>query len=527
MDQAEVIACLEAPTSHGGVAVQRIDTHASVVFLAGPRAWKLKRAVRYDYLDFSTVERRRAACEAEVRLNRRTAPALYHGVVAVTRELDGRLRLGGGGVPVDWVIEMGRFDQEALLDRQAARGALAFDLMEPLAAAIARFHRDAEVRHDHGGAAAMTWVVEGNRAGFAEHGAGVLPPDRCAALTDASLAAIDRLRARIEARRDGGFVRHCHGDLHLRNIVVLDGAPTLFDAVEFNDELACIDVWYDLAFLLMDLWQHRLPLHAHAVFNDYLAATGDAAGLALLPLYLSCRAAVRAKVAATAARLQADGAARAAQEALARDYLAMAARLLGPPAAALLAVGGLSGSGKSTLARALAPRVGPVPGACLVRNDVVRKALAGVSPLTRLGPEHYTAEVSARVYSTVAERAALALRAGHTVVVDGVFARASDREAIARVAADCGVPFAGIWLDAPAETLLARARARQRDASDADEAVVRAQLSQAIGSQAWHRVDASGTPESALREALALLARVRPESLREDDGDTSRALKVD
>jgi predicted kinase len=168
-----------------------------------------------------------------------------------------------------------------------------------------------------------------------------------------------------------------------------------------------------------------------------------------------------------------------------------------------------------------------VPGACLVRNDVVRKALAGVSPLTRLGPEHYTAEVSARVYSTVAERAALALRAGHTVVVDGVFARASDREAIARVAADCGVPFAGIWLDAPAETLLARARARQRDASDADEAVVRAQLSQAIGSQAWHRVDASGTPESALREALALLARVRPESLREDDGDTSRALKVD
>jgi aminoglycoside phosphotransferase family enzyme len=400
-DQSEVVSFLVSPATHGGASVERIETHASMVFLAGLRAWKLKRAVKYDYLDFSTASRRKAMCEAEVRINRRTAPAIYRGVLAVTREPDGSLTLGGSGPPVDWLVAMTRFDQDGLFDRPAARGTLDQALMPPLGAAIARFHESADRRTDHGGVAGMAWVVEGNADGFAEHGAGILDAGACADLTGRSREALARHRQLLDERREAGCVRRCHGDLHLRNIVLLDGRPTLFDAIEFNDDIACTDVLYDLAFLLMDLWRRHLPAHANAVWNGYLARSGDAGGLALLPLFLSCRAAVRAKTSATAATLQADAARRRELEGTARDYMVMAQQLLQPPPACLIAVGGFSGSGKSTVARALAPLVGAVPGAVVIRSDEIRKQLSGVEPLHRLGPEGYTAAVSERVYTTL------------------------------------------------------------------------------------------------------------------------------
>jgi aminoglycoside phosphotransferase family enzyme len=288
-DQQDVIDCLSASSTHGGEQVDRIETHASVVFLAGARAWKLKRAVRYDYLDFSTADLRRASCEAEVAINRRTAPRLYHGVTAVTREADGHLALGGSGTPVDWVIEMSRFDQEDLLDRRAASGALELGLMRPLARAIAHLHLTAETRPEHGGRAGMAWVVDGNAADFAAQDGRLVDPGVRDALVAGSQDALSRHAALFDARRDQGLVRQCHGDLHLRNIVLLDGTPTPFDAVEFNDHIACIDVLYDLAFLLMDLWKRGLPRHASAVWNAYLPETADLTGIAALPLFLSCR----------------------------------------------------------------------------------------------------------------------------------------------------------------------------------------------------------------------------------------------
>jgi aminoglycoside phosphotransferase family enzyme/predicted kinase len=501
-DQSEIVSFLASPSTHDGAAVERVETHASMVFLAGTRAWKLKRAVRYDYLDFATVERRKAMCEAEVRINRRTAPAIYRGVTAVTRQPDGSLALGGSGSAVDWLVEMTRFDQETLLDRLAARGALDLALMRPLATAIARLHASAERRPDHGGAAGTSWVIDGNAAGFAEQGADILDQAACAELTRAARQALESHRGLLESRRDGGFVRQCHGDLHLRNIVLLDGRPTLFDAIEFNDEIACIDVLYDLAFLLMDLWRRRLRHHANAVWNAYLSDAGDVGGIPLLPLFLSCRAAVRAKTSATAANLQADPRRKGELEEMSRDYLAMAQRLLRPPPACLIAIGGLSGSGKSTLARALAPLVGAVPGAAVIRSDEIRKQLCGVDPLQRLGAEGYSVDITQRVYSTIAHRAAQVVAGGHAAIVDAVHASLADRDAIERVAAAVPVPFVGVWLEAPESVLIARSEQRHLDASDADAAVIREQIARDAGAITWRRIDALPALDDVLRTTV-------------------------
>ena len=500
-DQTPVVEFLGSPATHGGASVERIDTHTAIVFLAGDRAYKLKRAVRFDYLDFATAERRRASCDREVRLNRRTAPSVYRGVMAVTRERDGSLALGGPGTPIDWLVEMNRFEQAALFDRLAAAGRLGLDLMPPLAAAIAEFHAAAEHRTDHGGKAGMAWVVEGNAAGFAEYGGGFLDAPACSRVTDDARGELDRRGALLDGRRESGFVRQCHGDLHLRNIVLLEGRPTLFDAVEFNDEISCTDVLYDLAFLLMDLWRRQLPGHANAVWNRYLVETGKLDGVGLLPLFLSCRAAVRAKTSATAARFQDDASRRRELQALARKYLAMAEELLHPPRACLIAVGGLSGSGKSTLALGLAPSVGAVPGAVVFRSDEIRKQLLNVPLLDRLGDRGYAPEVSERVYATLAERASQAVREGHCAIVDAVYARPADRLAIEQIAAAASVPFAGFWLEAPESTLIRRTEERRNDPSDANADVIRMQRAEATGDIGWHRLDAAIPADRVLQSA--------------------------
>jgi aminoglycoside phosphotransferase family enzyme/predicted kinase len=512
-DQSAIIEFLAAPSTHGVAEVQRIDTHSSIVFLAGERAYKLKRAVRFDYLDYSTSARRRTLCQAEVRLNRRTAPTLYRGVLPVTRQRDGSYQLGGDGTPADWVVEMTRFPQEALLDRLATTGHLDLASMPLLASAIATFHRSADHRTDHGGRAGMSWVIDGNAAGFEEFGPPCLNVETSHRWIEHSRRELQRLTDVLERRRELGFVRQCHGDLHLRNIVLLDGQPTLFDGVEFNDEISCIDVLYDLAFLLMDLWRRRLPRHANVVWNRYLSSYDDVSGLSLLPLFLSCRAAVRAKTSATAASLQQDAERRRELHTAAGEYLVMADRLLRPPRASLIAVGGLSGSGKSTLALALAPIVGAVPGAVVLRSDEIRKRLCGVPPLERLGPEGYLPHVSTRVYDRLAEQAASILRAGHSTIVDAVYAHATDREAIEQVAAAASVPFIGLWLEAPELTLVGRTEQRRNDPSDADANVIRTQRTQDTGEITWHRIDASFSAASVLESAESYLRDHRGDAL--------------
>ena len=505
--QEEAIAFLGDPRAHEGQAVERIDTHAALVFLAGNRALKLKRAVRYPYLDYSTVEKRHAACLAELAINRRTAPALYREVVALRRGSDGGLFLDAGagngmGEAVDWLVSMTRFPDDALFDRMAERHRLTPDLMRRLAERIAAFHGEAAPRPDGGGAEAMRAVADSNLEDL-RAAPDLFPEAPVARLAERTAAALDRLAPLLEERRRSGFVRHGHGDLHLRNIVLLDGEPTLFDAIEFDEALAVADVFYDLAFLLMDLDYRGLRPLGTVVLNRYLEETGDYGGLAALPLFLSVRAAVRAKVLAAALRLG-GGASGLAEEA--RRYLDHALAALDLAPARLVAVGGLSGTGKTRLAEGLAPGLGPAPGAVVLRTDVLRKRLCGVAETDRLPEDGYAAPVTERVYADLYRRAAAVLAAGHAVVVDAVSARPEERRRLASIAADAGVRFDGIWLEAPLTARVERVANRRNDASDATADVVERQERYDLGTIDWVRLDAGRVAADVLDDARASLA---------------------
>lgn len=491
--QAAAFACLAAPSTHGPGAdrIERIDTHSAVIFLAGPFAYKVKRAVRFPFLDFSTLEKRRAACAAEVAINRDAAPGLYLGTVALVRGPEG-LSLAAADAPgaVEYAVKMRRFDTAATLDRQAERGPLDPGLVAALARKVAAAHGAAP--------AARGWDVGARLAAYLADNAqacaarpDVFPAAEVAALAARSEALLSRLGPLLAARSAAGEVRRCHGDLHLRNIVLLDGEPVLFDAVEFSDDIATCDVLYDLAFLLMDLWQRGQRAEANALLNRYLWARPDDTldGLAALPLFLSLRAAIRAKVEA-AGLAHLSGAVRTAAEARVRHFFDAAGALIETGRPELLAVGGLSGSGKSTFAARIAPATGRAPGAVILRSDIERKRLAGVGETDRLPAAAYTPEASAEVYARLRTLAARVLAAGHSVIVDAVHACPQERATIEQVARAAGAAFRGVWLEAPDETLIARVGARTGDASDADADVVRQQLGYDLGAIGWERVSA-------------------------------------
>jgi aminoglycoside phosphotransferase family enzyme len=410
-DQGEVIAFLSRGDVYGqpGATVERIETHASVVFLVGDRVYKLKRALRYSYLDYSTVEKREAMCRAELLLNRRTAPQLYLGIRAVARESDGALALDGAGEPVDWLVEMARFPQDMLFDRLAEKHKLTPLVMRDLADAIAAFHDGAERCDVTGYSAAMRDIADGNIRNLRFSGA-TLDPDKIATLAWATAAALARVEPLLDKRGRDGHVRRCHGDLHLRNICLIEGKPGLFDGIEFNEEFIRIDKLYDLAFLLMDLDHRGLDDGASTLFNRYLDWVGDDTGLAVLPLYLSIRAAVRAHVSMAAVGQSRTEQSKPTLVAEASQYLDLALALLAPARPCLVAVGGFSGSGKSTVAHALAPSFRPFPGARILRSDVLRKRLAGVLPETRLPETAYDLAANERVYRALYEEAAEALK---------------------------------------------------------------------------------------------------------------------
>jgi aminoglycoside phosphotransferase family enzyme/predicted kinase len=483
---------------------KRIDTHAASVFLDGKRVLKIKRAVQFPFLDYSTLEKRKAACEEEIRINRPLAPQIYHRVVAITEEPDGSLKVGGSGRPIEYAVDMSRFDESRTLDHLAKAGPLDAGLASAAADAIVASHAAATSAGGEPWVASIPGLIDGNSNGLRK--GNHFEADEIHQLSEASRAMFQRLRPLLEQRGRQGFVRRCHGDLHLANIVSIDGQPVLFDAIEFDAQMATTDVLYDLAFALMDLLHHDQPFAANIVLNRYLAATPpeNLDALSALPLFLSIRAAIRAQVAlARLARPDADGA-RGRDEA--RRYVDLAQGLIHPPAPRLIAVGGLSGTGKTVLARALAPVITPQPGAVVLRSDVGRKQMFGVQDTDRLPPSAYTAEVTARVYATLLQHARRVLVRGHSAIIDGVFAREDERDAIAALARECNAPMSGLFLVADLATRQARIGSRQGDASDATQEVAAQQERYNIGHIGWATIDASGTQEQTLQRCRIAIA---------------------
>ena len=506
--QAAVFALLGNPATFGVAEVRRCDTHAASVFLAGDRAIKVKRAVRYPFLDYSTLDKRKAACRAELDVNRNFAPQLYCRVVPITREADGSLALDGTGEPVEWAVEMARFDENKTLDHLADRGELDDALAGKLAVAVAAMHERAQPVEPESWITAIEGFIADNAAAFRRHG-DLFPSQSVAALERNSQDALARLRPLLRARGALGLVRRGHGDLHLGNIAVFDGEPIAFDALEFDPIIAAGDVLYDLAFLLMDLVERGLLGAANIVLNGYFSATRrieDCDGIAALPFFMSLRAAIRAKV--TAARFDLAAAQDRREIAQsARRYFDLALDLLAPTKPVVICTGGLSGTGKSLLARQIAPMLAPLPGALVLRSDVERKALYGVGENDRLPAEAYRAEISEKIYRLLTDKAARIARAGHSVIVDAVFGKADERAAIETAADKAGAGFHGLFLVTDLPTRLNRIGARGPDASDADAEVARKQEEFDTGTVAWAIVDASGSPEQTLRSARAAIDR--------------------
>jgi uncharacterized protein len=400
---------------------------------------------------------------------------------------------------------MRRFDENATLDHVADREAVSGAIIDKLALVVRRSHARAPLRDAARAAHALETYIEQNRAAFAER-PDLFDPPTAHKLTVDSRRAFAIVRPALLKRGEAGFVRRCHGDLHLRNIVLIAGEPTLFDAVEFSDEIASGDVLYDLAFLLMDLEERGLRAAANRLFNRYLAPEPPEAltDLIALPLFLSLRAAIRAKVeAASAERL--EGQKRDEARALARRYFDCAVRFLANVPPQLVAVGGLSGVGKSALAGAIAPEIGRAPGALWLRSDVERKAMFGIEETVGLPASAYANDVTRDVYDQLIVKARTALRAGQAVLLDATFAAAAERTAAAAAATDVSVAFAGLFLDAPLATRLERIASRRADASDADTDVARRQTAEPLSEKGWAAVAASGSLSDTTALARARL----------------------
>jgi aminoglycoside phosphotransferase family enzyme/predicted kinase len=467
---------------HPVAGVRVLETHISWVLLTGEYAYKIKKPVDLGFLDFSSLELRRRYCEEELRLNRRLAPELYLDVVEI-RGAPGAPRIGGDGPLLEYAVRMREFPQAALASRALADGAFGAAEVDALAALIARFHEGAPRAPESERFGSPDRVQAAAQQNFEQ----MLPLVKSAP-DDRALRELRRWTERefaargeaLAARRKQGYVRECHGDLHLRNIVLLDGRPVPFDCIEFNPDLRWIDVMSEVAFLAMDLEDRGRRDLAWRFLARYFEATGDYAGLAVLPYYLVYRALVRAKV--HLLRSRQSGLRRPERARLARafeDYLRLAARLAAPRHPALLLAHGLSGSGKTTFTQTLIEAL----GAIRVRSDLERKRAHGIAPLASsgsgVGKGLYSAVVNTATYRRLGELAQEALRAGFSVVVDGAFLKRSERDAFRAIAERINSPFVILDFHAPLEVLrerIALRLARADDASEADFAVLEHQI---------------------------------------------------
>ncbi|MEN8722334.1 MAG: AAA family ATPase [Alphaproteobacteria bacterium] len=498
--QADLLSAFSQSLEEQHGQVTRIDTHASVIFLAGDRAYKVKRAVRYPFLDYATLGKREIACKREFEINKAMSPVLYVGCAALIKRQNGGVTLVPDTPPADipaceWAVVMHRFGDDQLLSTMAEQDFLSRTLVEETSRLVATTHAAAQpvaANERHGGGCRRfnEMVSETITALTRQH-----DPDTIMQLTRIATimaAQITGFAPRLDDRLADNLVRHCHGDLHLANICLFNNKPTLFDAVEFNPTISTIDCLYDTSFLWMDLIARGHADLANNAMNTYLPYFDRYEDSGLIGLYMAARALIRARVAYTRAMIIDGSDAKQAARRDARHYLNLAEQCLAQAQPSLIVVGGLSGSGKTTLARNIAPHIGGVAGAIHIRSDVVRKRLHNIDPLTPLPPSAYTKESSVTVYQAMIEQARAALKAGMPVIMDAVYAHDDERQAVARLAVECGVPFSGLWLSAPLQMRVNRVAERNNDASDADVNIVRKQDGTCIIPQDWHALHSAG-----------------------------------
>jgi aminoglycoside phosphotransferase family enzyme/predicted kinase len=506
-EQAQLIQSLLVPAVFGPpcTEVRIIETHISYVLLTGRDAYKVKKAVNLGFLDFTTLAARHHYCRRELELNKRLAPAIYLEVVTITGTPDAP-RIGGDGPALEYAVRMREFPQDALLTRVLTRGELTAAHLDTLASIVAAFHGTAATAAPDSSFGSVNEILALAIENFTEMDPLVEDP------TDRrELSALRRWtenehasRAALFAeRRRRGFVRECHGDLHLGNIALIDGAVTIFDCIEFNDDMRWSDVIADVAFLVMDLQGRGRPDFASRFLNAYLELTGDYDGVLVLRFYLVYRALVRAKVASMTARQAADAGTRRVRAAECSEYLALANRCGESTSRGIVMTHGVTGSGKTAGSQALVE----LASAIRIRTDVERKRLHGLGPQARteagLNAGLYSALDTDQTYATVLRLARLVVGAGFPVIVDGTFLQRRQRDQVRALAAELDVPLVIVDFAAPVEILRARVQQRHEagvDASDADVHVLEHQLRTAepltsdergstVTFDAWPRLD--------------------------------------
>lgn len=511
-----LLSGLQSPDaySHQVADVRVMETHISWVILTGEFAYKIKKPVTLGFLDFSTLERRRRFCEEELRLNRRFSPDLYLDVVPVTGTPEAP-RVGGDGAPFEFAVKMRQFPDEALFSRRLRANSVTAAHVDSLAAAIADFHARAAVAtvDSPWGTADAVWapVAENFRQlSLSNHDTEQIAGLRCWAE-----AEFQRLQPVFAARKRDGFIRECHGDLHANNLLILDDQVRMFDCVEFNENFRWVDVLSDLAFLCMDLEDFGRADFAHRVRNRYLETTGDYAGLAVWRYYSVYRALVRAKVAAIRGRQTDDPAQRVEAARQLENYLSLAERMTEPSAPTLFITHGPSGSGKSTLTQPLVESLGVVR----IRSDMERKRLPSGPP----AGDRYSPEARQQVYDRLAELSESVLQAGLAVLVDATFLKRPQRSQFRQLAERLSATFMILDFQTPGDVLrerVARREQGQRDASEADVAVLAAQLAEAEPLAEAERgcaltIDTtSAEPLAAIGRALSGVDAARPQKPR-------------
>jgi len=493
--------------------IELIETHGASVLLGNNIALKIKKPVLYGHMDYSTPAQRRLFCEKELARNRLGAPALYLDVVPIYGDFDPPFIFEeNGSDPIDFAVKMRRFKAGDQLDRVLADQRFTTQIQDLLADRIADFHHQSQIENVPEKVPDFHSVIDQNFVQLDGFCPELLPLKAVIQFRETLHQQFEEALDLFQSLVKNGQVRYGHGDLHLQNICLLEGAPLLFDAIEYQDDFVISDILYDLSFLLMDLWQRQQHDAANRIFNRYLASLGwltdpvPFQSFRLLPFYLAMRAGIRTHVSASRYFQAQTEEQKAHFKERTRFFFDQAKLFLTPPPPRLVAIGGFSGSGKSTLARNLSPKIGAAPGAVHLRSDVIRRKLIKWDDYSPMPQWAYTPEMSQKTYQAIELAASKALAANHSVIIDAVLDRPCDQTAFENIARTTNVPFDGIWLDVNPEIMAQRIEGRTNDASDATVEVLKKQLAKPTSVNSnWHCLPGNGTPSEILKEASALL----------------------